>query len=518
MHPFAIAGFLTAMATAHAVIAVYCLFAPRRSSRREPSPRLTLRSDASEILLFGALNLAIAFEAGALAWSIGATNVGAALVVARAARGLTAILLVLYALAHTRLERPWWLIATFLGVAGFFEAANGMGLLVKHAEITGAYAFGVPIPNVRVRPTVLGVAAMIAWLGAALGVTAMFVQSMSKRRRDMAALIGATVLSFTAILDALALAGLVDTPLLSQYGCSALVNGVMMSLLSRFGALRVELEAQALTLKQRSRELTRANDELRAAQDELVRKEQLAAVGELSAVIAHEVRNPLAIISNAIASLRRPGIVDEDRATLLKILDEESSRLNRLVSDLLRYVRPIAPQKQPIVVRELVERCLAIAEGQPDILVELHEPEPVEKIHGDHNLLRQVIENLITNAMQAMQDGGTLTLTLVKAERDGMAGVELSIQDTGEGMDTLVRTRALDPFFTTRPAGTGLGLAIVARIVDAHGGNLTIRSKAGAGTAVIVFLPIDAPPKSARASKQDSVPPVPTEVLRAMKP
>ncbi|MBL8741801.1 MAG: hypothetical protein JNK04_11925, partial [Myxococcales bacterium] len=101
--------------------------------------------------------------------------------------------------------------------------------------------------------------------------------------------------------------------------------------------------------------------------------------------------------------------------------------------------------------------------------------------------IRQALDNVINNALQAMGGGGTLHIELLRSEEP--AGVELVMRDTGEGMDTVVRKRALDPFFTTRPAGTGLGLAIVARVIDAHGGTLTIHSERGAGTEVRLLLP-----------------------------
>ncbi len=167
-------------------------------------------------------------------------------------------------------------------------------------------------------------------------------------------------------------------------------------------------------------------------------------------------------------------------------------------------------------------RGLALVEGHDEVTAELHEPTPVDKIWGDPNPLRQVVENLITNAVQAMSSGGILTVTLVPLEEGGARGVELQIQDTGEGMDTQVRSRALDPFFTTRPSGTGLGLAIVARIIDAHGGRLRIKSAAGAGTVMHVFLPIatELPPKRTQSDPPDhgpsSLPPMPREIRKAM--
>src|SRR4051812_13874721 len=125
--------------------------------------------------------------------------------------------------------------------------------------------------------------------------------------------------------------------------------------------------------------------------------------------------------------------------------------------------------------------------------------------------------------MQGMASEGTITVRLQNLEQEGVRGVELQIQDTGEGMDTQVRNRALDPFFTTRPAGTGLGLAIVARIIDAHGGQLRIKSAAGAGTVMHVFLPVSAEPRSLRPGSQSdpaeppsSLPPMPKEIREAI--
>ncbi len=127
---------------------------------------------------------------------------------------------------------------------------------------------------------------------------------------------------------------------------------------------------------------------------------------------------------------------------------------------------------------------------------------------GDANLLRQVFDNLIDNAVQAMGQSGTLTVRLRSDNQQGVDGLAVDIIDTGEGMDTQVRSRARDPFFTTRPSGTGLGLAIVDRIVDAHGGQFAIDSHAGEGTTVTVFLPngsASEPPQTrSRSSKPAS--------------
>lgn len=220
-------------------------------------------------------------------------------------------------------------------------------------------------------------------------------------------------------------------------------------------------------------------------------KEQLAAIGELSAMIAHEIRNPLTIIGNAVATLRKPQTSAEDRSVLFGILEDESRRLNRLMNDLLSYARPVSLELLPVNVREVMERCLSVLPPHPSIEKELFEPEPVGLVLADAKLLRQILENLLTNATQAMgREGGILTVRILKAERRGEPCVDVVVEDTGEGMDTSVRDRAVLPFFTTRPTGTGLGLAIVARFVQAHGGSLKIRSAAGKGTSVHVLLPV----------------------------
>ncbi len=244
--------------------------------------------------------------------------------------------------------------------------------------------------------------------------------------------------------------------------------------------------------------------QMRSTQEELVKKEQLAAVGELSAVIAHEVRNPLAIIKNAMGGLRKGTLEPEDAETLLSILDEETDRLNRLVDDLLAYARPIAAHPGPVDLRALVARAVELAAGgHPDIErveVELDLSDVDGAVEGDEALLRHALINIVDNALQAMPDGGTLTVTMAAVAIDDRPHVAVRFHDTGEGMDTQVRSRARDPFFTTRQSGTGLGLAIVERVARAHGGTVELESRHGQGTTVTFSLPRErgslAPPQS----------------------
>ena len=518
MHPQAIAGFLCAWLLAYVAIGAYCIAAYLRRGRK------------TDYLLFGLLTFALAVLNAGEAWHYVAENpleVPQALTLATAGRIAATVLLFHFVLDYAEIRWRRYVIGVLYGVAAVFSVANLLGLFFEfeNAHHHPIALFGTSLSDVfvpdRAAAALFSVLAIAAVLAAAAILARTFV---SGRLGALALFLGSVVLAVGSLHDGLRGAGLVHGPVLGPYGYEAFVLGVILTLQARYTAMRDKLEAKTVELKQRSQELGRSYEELREAQSELVRKEQLAAVGELAAVIAHEVRNPLAIINNAVATLRREGLGVDDRQTLHGILEEESSRLNRLVGDLLRYARPVSLERQLLSVRDLVERALSLAQTRTDITVELVEPDPVPRIWGDPNLLRQVIENLTTNALQAMSSGGALTATLVRQTVDGAEGVELMLEDTGEGMDTTVRNRALDPFFTTRPSGTGLGLAIVVRIVDAHGGRLHIRSAAGAGTILHVFLPVasDGAPAVRRGRNseprisQSSLPPMPVELRRVM--
>lgn len=248
-------------------------------------------------------------------------------------------------------------------------------------------------------------------------------------------------------------------------------------------------------LQTKTDELGQSYTDLRSTQARLVRNEQLAAVGELSAVIAHEVRNPLAIIKNALSGLRRKSLQANDRVTLLDILDEETDKLNRLMHDLLAYARPVAPRLTNVELEDVLRRAVERAFGgvlAPVGLEVIIEAQPLDRpLLGDPDLLVHAFVNVIENALQAMPQGGRLTLRGEEAHDGSRACVAVSISDTGEGMDTIVRSKARDPFFTTRPTGTGLGLAIVERVVRNHGGRIEIDSRHGEGTTVSILLPLD---------------------------
>jgi signal transduction histidine kinase len=300
---------------------------------------------------------------------------------------------------------------------------------------------------------------------------------------------GTTMWLATIVHDAAIASGTIGGPWLMQVGVLSFVTGTGAAFITRYLRIANELEKSTIELERRTSQLRQSYHDLRETQEELVKKEQLAVVGELAAVVAHEVRNPLAVIANAVAGLRKPSLSREDHITLLGILEDESSRLNRLVSDLLRYARPVSVQRSRVVLDDLLERALRFARASTTVTVQKATDVADSHVYGDASLLRQVFDNLVDNAVQAMPHGGSLSIQVRAAREEGVEGVSVLVADTGEGMDTIVRARAKDPFFTTRPSGTGLGLAIVDRIVEAHAGHLLIQSRAGEGTTVTVFLP-----------------------------
>jgi signal transduction histidine kinase len=359
----------------------------------------------------------------------------------------------------------------------------------------------VVLEHLRISTTEIGTVACIFIGLSSLASAALLARAVMRGRRDgIAPLVGAVLMSSAILNDIFVALGYFEGAWLAPFGNSAFIFAIAGALIVRSSLMSKELTQQSLELKRRSGELRHSYEELREAQRELTRKEQLAAVGELAAVIAHEVRNPLAIISNAVAGLRRREIGHEDRETLLTILKEESSRLNRLVGDLLRYARPVNVQRQLVSVRDIIDRTVVSIVQSETITTEVRVEGEPHSIWGDASLLRQVFDNLVDNAVQAMgtqtwpnAETRKLSVVIRPDQRNGVDGVHVHVSDTGEGMEAHVRSRAMDPFFTTRPSGTGLGLAIVDRIVEAHDGEISISSAPRGGTTVSVFFPIGAP-------------------------
>ena len=252
--------------------------------------------------------------------------------------------------------------------------------------------------------------------------------------------------------------------------------------------------------RRRGDEMALLQNDLRASyarlaqtQAELIDRERLAVLGELSASIAHEVRNPLGVIFNSMGSLRRILRPEGDPALLIGIVEEEADRLNRMVGDLLDYSRPIQPSLQPVELRALIEEAAFAARQQAGSSADAIETtvqveREVATIRADARLLRQALINLFLNAAQAMPRGGRLTVTARPGDLHGIAAADILIADTGPGIPPEARTRIWQPFFTTKATGTGLGLAVVKRIIDGHGGTIAL-ARSDAGAEFRLYLP-----------------------------
>ncbi len=236
--------------------------------------------------------------------------------------------------------------------------------------------------------------------------------------------------------------------------------------------------------------------EIKALEDRVHQRERLASVGELAAGLAHEIRNPLAAISGAMEVLQQDLSLHGEYQTLMGIAMRETERLNGLIGQFLLYARPSSPHTQSCDLAPLVTETLALLRTHPDCrsdieIVERYS-EGLSGVEADPNQIRQVVWNLVLNALQAMPDGGRLEVRLRLVVAANGSAVELAIGDTGCGIRSDDIPRMFLPFFTTKPGGSGLGLAIVHRIVEEHRGHVDVRSERAKGTQITVTLPIGA--------------------------
>ncbi len=267
---------------------------------------------------------------------------------------------------------------------------------------------------------------------------------------------------------------------------SAEILGVQMaSLLER---ARLYDEANRLY-----RDLKTSYDELARTQQELVRHERLAALGELAAVMAHEVRNPLGVIFNSLTTLKRLLRPTGDAEMLLNMVGEEADRLNRIVGDLLDFVRPYELVKKPMAVEPIIASAVDAAAQSTlnaNVRVLTEFPKELPPFPLDAHLLKQALVNLIVNAAWAMLRGGTVTLRAEVESQGGVPWLTVRVRDEGVGLTQRATAKMFQPFFTTKATGTGLGLAVVKRIVDAHLGEVTAKANEdGEGTTFTVRFP-----------------------------
>ena len=234
--------------------------------------------------------------------------------------------------------------------------------------------------------------------------------------------------------------------------------------------------------------------ELKRRDREAASQKRLAAIGEMAAGIAHEIRNPLASMTGSIQILRHELPLSDEQAQLMDIVLRESERLNETITNFLAYARPQKRHLQRVDLRRVLEETAALlrnsAERRADHQIEVISDAPDCGYDADEGQIRQVVWNLATNGLRAMPRGGVLRLRLI-VERTGFSpACAISVEDEGVGIDEATRDTLFQPFKSGFTAGTGLGLAIVHRVVSDYGGQVRVSSKVGEGTAVVVRLPL----------------------------
>ena len=272
------------------------------------------------------------------------------------------------------------------------------------------------------------------------------------------------------------------------------VGAVTGFLSEREEARRVQLEKTAQGLEDSYKKLQGQADLIIRIEEQLRRAERLSALGELSATLAHEVRNPLGSIRGTAEILKEDFPPGNKKYEFLEILLKETERLNRVVEEFLHFARPVPPSLGTCDLTAELAGMIKLVEHDAfnqNVRVELLSTE-LPEVTGDCERLRQAFLNLMLNAIQSMPQGGSLVIAprLLPPQGEKGAAVEIRFSDTGGGIATDDLPHVFEPFFTTKSGGTGLGLAVTQKIVESHGGSINVESEPGKGTTFMVRLPV----------------------------
>ena len=253
---------------------------------------------------------------------------------------------------------------------------------------------------------------------------------------------------------------------------------------------RVEEEIRQLNakLEQRVEERTR---ELREAQEQLVRQEKLAVLGQLAGGVGHELRNPLAVIVNAVYFLKlvQPG-ADEKIKDYLGMIERETRTAEMIIADLLDFARVQAAEREAVSVSEIVQRVLARYPAPASVTVSLDFPPDLPMVFADPRQMEQALGNLTVNACQAMPKGGELVISVQCSVISENTFVAISVRDSGVGIPPENMKKLFEPLFTTKAKGIGLGLAVSQKLAEANGGRIEVQSEPGVGSTFTLWLPV----------------------------
>jgi two-component system NtrC family sensor kinase len=276
-----------------------------------------------------------------------------------------------------------------------------------------------------------------------------------------------------------------------EIGDLAAVFDLMTFRLRKRTAQAARLYAETL---QRNEDLAKANARLQSTQQQLIQSEKLAATGQLTAGIVHDVKNPLAVIKGLAEELQEEVLLSAEATEQLKMIRDNANRANQIVSDLLKFASQATPAMKQQNICDTVKTSLRLTDylarkAKVEVVSEI--PSDPLMVTYDSTQIEQVLVNLYQNAIQAMPNGGKLHVRLNREEK----GISLQVQDEGVGIPEENLPRIFDPFFTTKPEGegTGLGLSVSYGIVTKHRGRIDLKSKLGKGSTFTIKLPYDQP-------------------------
>jgi signal transduction histidine kinase len=257
-----------------------------------------------------------------------------------------------------------------------------------------------------------------------------------------------------------------------------------------------QMVANLKTVTASKTELEKEISERKKAEEQANEAERFAAIGKTAAMVGHDLRNPLQAIVGHVGLaeelLERMNCPSEEKNEFrgtLKKLNDLAFYMNKIVSDLQDYARPLNLMPIKTDLSKLIEETLSTCKIPPEMSVSILIPKNLHSVTLDSSVIRRVLTNLVTNGVQAMPEGGKLTVRVFEKKDPRM--ISISVEDTGIGMSKAARQQVFTPLFTTKSKGQGFGLAVCKRLVEAHGGTITFRSQLGKGTKFVIHIPVD---------------------------